>query len=377
MLRAISERLGGGGRPDVGRRTGWARAAAFVKPLAGRPVAAAWPRCSRRHDEGILAAYVDDESDVSQGRLATALAAQTTAGARASGLLRLGDHGRRRRRADGRNRGAAPASDGRSGRRRPRPRSSRSSGPRAARRSPTSGCSRGRFARATACSFGRGLEGKVTAIAVFERGPAVQRPSVSAGAVAKLWGLAEIQIGDRIGEIGRRRQRARSSRRRRWSRSSSRRNPDDRARLRVALDAARRAGPADQRPAGRRVLNEISVSLYGEVQKEVIQATLADRLRPRGRLPRDDADLHRAAAAERRGGRGAARGDEPVPRHDRPPHRSGADGLGHRVPAGRRPADGAAVPLQDARAASRSTWRSTSARRCGRASTAGRSRTAS
>ena len=48
--------------------------------------------------------------------------------------------------------------------------------------------------------FGRGLDDKVTALAVFERGPAVQRPSVSAGAVAKLWGLAEIQVGDRIGE---------------------------------------------------------------------------------------------------------------------------------------------------------------------------------
>ena len=51
-------------------------------------------------------------------------------------------------------------------------------------------------------SFGSGLEGKVTAIAVFEQGPAVQRQSVAAGGVAKLWGLADIQIGDRIGESG-------------------------------------------------------------------------------------------------------------------------------------------------------------------------------
>ena len=50
--------------------------------------------------------------------------------------------------------------------------------------------------------FGADLEDKVTAIAVFERGPAVQRPSVAAGAVGKLWGLGEIQIGDRIGETG-------------------------------------------------------------------------------------------------------------------------------------------------------------------------------
>src|SRR6187549_4003733 len=50
--------------------------------------------------------------------------------------------------------------------------------------------------------FGRELEDKVTAIAVFERGSAVQRPSVPAGAVGKLWGLGEIQTGDRIGEAG-------------------------------------------------------------------------------------------------------------------------------------------------------------------------------
>src|SRR5204863_160518 len=50
--------------------------------------------------------------------------------------------------------------------------------------------------------FGRSLEDKVTAITVFERGPAAQRSSVSAGAVAKLWGLSEIQVGDRIGETG-------------------------------------------------------------------------------------------------------------------------------------------------------------------------------
>jgi ribosomal protection tetracycline resistance protein len=50
--------------------------------------------------------------------------------------------------------------------------------------------------------FGLGLEDKVTAVAVFRHGPAVQRPSVSAGEVAKLWGLGGIQIGDRFGEPG-------------------------------------------------------------------------------------------------------------------------------------------------------------------------------
>ena len=121
--------------------------------------------------------------------------------------------------------------------------------------------------------FGAELEDKVTAIAVFERGPAVQRASVSAGGVAKLWGLSEIRIGDRIGEPG--------------SDGTHHefppptlesvvvaRDAGDRARLRVAL-----AQLAEQDPLidvrwddGR---GELSVSLYGEVQQEVLQATLA------------------------------------------------------------------------------------------------------
>jgi len=50
--------------------------------------------------------------------------------------------------------------------------------------------------------FGSGLEDKVTDVTVFEQGSAVQRPSVSPGSVAKLRGLDEIQVGDRIGELG-------------------------------------------------------------------------------------------------------------------------------------------------------------------------------
>ena len=122
--------------------------------------------------------------------------------------------------------------------------------------------------------FGRGLDAKVTAIAVFEHGPAMQRPAVSAGAVAKLWGLAEIQIGDRIGEL------ATDGTHHHFAPPTLEsvvvaERPDDRGQLRVAL-----AQLAEQDPLidvrqddGRR---ELSVSLYGEVQKEVIQATLAN-----------------------------------------------------------------------------------------------------
>jgi ribosomal protection tetracycline resistance protein len=122
--------------------------------------------------------------------------------------------------------------------------------------------------------FGHDVEEKVTALAVFERGPALQRPSVSAGAVAKLWGLRQIQIGDRIGEAG-------------GDQTQHQfppptlesvvvpRNPDDRARLRVALAQLAEQDPLiDVRQDDTR--QELSVSLYGEVQKEVIQATLAN-----------------------------------------------------------------------------------------------------
>src|SRR6266513_2252441 len=50
-------------------------------------------------------------------------------------------------------------------------------------------------------------EQKVTAIRVFEDGSSVQRPAVSAGEIAQLWGLSAIQIGDPIGEERRSRQR--------------------------------------------------------------------------------------------------------------------------------------------------------------------------
>ena len=43
-------------------------------------------------------------------------------------------------------------------------------------------------------------ERKVTAISVFDRGSAVQRDSVTAREIGKVWGLGEIRIGDAIGE---------------------------------------------------------------------------------------------------------------------------------------------------------------------------------
>jgi len=122
--------------------------------------------------------------------------------------------------------------------------------------------------------FGRGDEAKVTALAVFERAQAEQRPSVSAGAVAKVWGLEEVQVGDRIGEA------AHAGADRHFAPPTLEavvvpRSADDRACLRAALTQLAEQDPLiDVRQDDTR--RELSVSLYGEVQKEVIEATLAD-----------------------------------------------------------------------------------------------------
>jgi ribosomal protection tetracycline resistance protein len=117
----------------------------------------------------------------------------------------------------------------------------------------------------------RDAEGKVTAIDVFDRGSAVRRTSVGAGQIGKLWGLGDVQIGDAIGVSGR-------TPERHFAPPTletvvvPRRSADKRA-LRVAL-----AQLAEQDPLINlrqdELRQEIAVSLYGEVQKEVIQATL-------------------------------------------------------------------------------------------------------
>ena len=130
-----------------------------------------------------------------------------------------------------------------------------------------------------------GPSSKVTAVAVFERGPAVPRQAVSAGQIGKLWGLAGAQVGDRIGD---------PARDRAGDPAGETANgaglqfppptlesavvpcdPRDGNRLRVALGQLAEQDPLiNLRQDDER--KEIYVSLYGAVQKEVIQSTLAD-----------------------------------------------------------------------------------------------------
>jgi ribosomal protection tetracycline resistance protein len=118
-------------------------------------------------------------------------------------------------------------------------------------------------------------QGKVTAIDVFHGGESVARTSIAAGEIGKLRGLGDVRIGDAIGGT-----QATAAERRHFAPPTLEtvvvaRRPDEQRALRVAL-----AQLAEQDPLiGLRqdeLRQEISVSLYGEVQKEVIQATLAD-----------------------------------------------------------------------------------------------------
>jgi ribosomal protection tetracycline resistance protein len=122
--------------------------------------------------------------------------------------------------------------------------------------------------------YGQGHADKVTAIATFDRQSDQAKMSVSAGNIAKVWGLRNVQIGDRIGENGTDESDQQFAPPTMESVVDAH-NPADRTRLRVAL-----AELAEQDPFIKvrhdRDLNETSVSLYGEVQREVIQSTLAD-----------------------------------------------------------------------------------------------------
>jgi ribosomal protection tetracycline resistance protein len=121
--------------------------------------------------------------------------------------------------------------------------------------------------------FGANLQDKVIALAVFDRGPATPRACVEAGQIGKLWGLSQVQIGDSIGHS------APNSVAHQFPPPTLEsvvvaRDPADGGRLRVALGQLAEQDPLiSLRQDDER--REISVSLYGEVQKEVIQATLA------------------------------------------------------------------------------------------------------
>ena len=173
---------------------------------------------------------------------------------------------------------------------------------------------------------------------MFERGPAARRDAVTAGQIGKLWGLADVRIGDTIGVPAAR------------GRAAALASPPPtletvvrpgRRRTPGALHAAL-AQLAEQDPLINLRQDDVrqrdcSVSLYGEVQKEVIQATLAGDFGL-------EVDFRETTTIciERPVGTGAAveiidTPPQPVPGHDRAADRTRRrPGRGRDVPAGDR-----------------------------------------
>ncbi|MEQ8144972.1 translation factor GTPase family protein [Streptomyces sp. OP7] len=123
--------------------------------------------------------------------------------------------------------------------------------------------------------FGAGdtTEGRVTGVSVFGRGTGTRADAVEAGGIARLWGLTDVRVGDAIGEPAK-------------EHGHFFAPPTletvvvpgdgvDPGRLHLALAQLAEQDPLiGLRHDERR--RETSVSLYGEVQKEVVQATLAE-----------------------------------------------------------------------------------------------------
>ena len=120
--------------------------------------------------------------------------------------------------------------------------------------------------------LGHGRSATVTAVRVYEHGVAVERPAVRAGEIAQLSGLAGIQVGDTIGTLD--------------GRPAGgvfapptletavvARDPAQKAALHAGLTELAELDPLiDLRQDDLR--QELFVSLYGEVQKEIIEQTL-------------------------------------------------------------------------------------------------------
>jgi ribosomal protection tetracycline resistance protein len=118
-----------------------------------------------------------------------------------------------------------------------------------------------------------GQEVKATAIRVFAPARAPRSPVVRAGEMATISGLGTVRVGDAIGEPPPSDGVATQFPRPTLEAVVFARQPEESGRLRAALSQLADQDPLiDVRQDDLR--HEISVSLYGEVQKEVIQATL-------------------------------------------------------------------------------------------------------
>jgi len=147
---------------------------------------------------------------------------------------------------------------------------------------------RGTIAVRDRVTFGEGNAGKVTAISVFAQGGALRRETATAGEIARLSGLAEVKVGDVLGTAHGTPSRHAPARGAMAPGAQAQhyfapptletavvaRDPRGKARLHAALAQLAEQDPLiNVRQDDAR--QEIYLSLYGEVQKQVIEATLA------------------------------------------------------------------------------------------------------
>ncbi|NUR71122.1 MAG: TetM/TetW/TetO/TetS family tetracycline resistance ribosomal protection protein, partial [Hamadaea sp.] len=119
----------------------------------------------------------------------------------------------------------------------------------------------------------RGAEAKVTALHVFDDGVTVPRAEVEAGRIAKVWGLTDVRIGDTFGDC-------RAATGHLFAPPTLETvvvpGTGDRAAVHTALSQLAEQDPLINLRQDD-IRGELYLSLYGEVQKEVIQSTLAEQ----------------------------------------------------------------------------------------------------
>jgi ribosomal protection tetracycline resistance protein len=273
VLDAMARRLAPGVIPmgtvrDVGRRE------ATFEPFtaASTEQRAALAEALAEHDEAILRAYVRDEAAVSYPRLREQLAAQTRQGWVHPVLFGSAWHGTgvdallatiAELLSDGHGDPEAPVSG------------------RVFKIERTPAGERVAYARLFAGTLrprqrvriGGGDETKATSIRVFAPAGAPRRDVLSAGEMAAIRGLGAVRVGDAIGEPPPGEEVAARFPRPALEAVVFALAPAQQGSLRAALSQLTEQDPLiDVRQDELR--HEIAVSLYGEVQKEVIQATL-------------------------------------------------------------------------------------------------------
>ncbi|MFJ5063828.1 GTP-binding protein [Streptomyces nigra] len=120
---------------------------------------------------------------------------------------------------------------------------------------------------------GSRAEARVTAVSVFDGGTDTRADEVRAGRIARLWGLADVRIGDALGAPP-------TTHGHLFARPTLETvvDPADGTDRRALHRALTRLAEQDPLIGLRHdeVRQETHVSLYGEVQKEVVEATLAE-----------------------------------------------------------------------------------------------------